>query len=107
MGERPSRDFSIDRIDNSKGYSPENCRWATRDEQARNTRRVVLFEYNGQLKCLAEWCEVSGIPHATVRTRYRRGWTAYQSVWTPVGASKVIDDPEFKSLESKSAGGVL
>lgn len=39
MGARPSADHSIDRIDNEKGYEPGNCRWATRSEQQRNTRR--------------------------------------------------------------------
>lgn len=53
--------LSIDRIDTEKDYSPDNCRWATRIEQARNKRNNVFFEYNGKIKCLAEWASDLGI----------------------------------------------
>lgn len=55
-------DLSLDRIDNNKGYCPENCRWVTIKEQARNTTKNVWVEYNGQKKILCEWCEELKIP---------------------------------------------
>lgn len=55
MGEAPEG-LTIDRIDNSKGYCKDNCRWADRTTQARNRRSVILITHDGQTKCLAEWC---------------------------------------------------
>lgn len=60
MGE-PPEGKSIERIDNNKGYSPENCKWATRKEQMRNTRYNRMVSYRGQTRCVAEWAEVLGI----------------------------------------------
>lgn len=62
MGLRPSAKHSIDRIDNNKGYSPENCRWATQQEQCRNTRKNVHITFNGDTKTLVEWLQKFDIP---------------------------------------------
>jgi hypothetical protein len=72
MGECPDG-RSIDRIDNDKGYSPENCRWATRSEQSRNTRLVTKVEIHGIVKSLKDWTEEFGLNHNTVVSRITRG----------------------------------
>ena len=50
--------MTLERINNDGNYEPENCQWATRKAQSRNTRRNTFFTRNGQTKCAAEWCEM-------------------------------------------------
>lgn len=77
MGERPIG-MTLDRIDNNKGYSKENCRWATSKQQNRNTRRNVLITHNGKTQCMKDWAEETGIPYPTIQDRVRRGWSEDQ-----------------------------
>lgn len=72
MGLRPSGNYSIDRKDNDKSYSPENCRWATRKEQARNKRSNKLIETPWGLLPVSEASEKSGINYGTLMGRIRR-----------------------------------
>lgn len=66
---------SIDRIDNSLGYSKDNCRWATAVEQARNKRTVKLYTYNGKTMLAEEWDKELGLKKGTVRSRIKYyGW---------------------------------
>ena len=53
--------LSIDRIDNNKGYSPDNCRWATRLEQQTHTRNNIRVEYNGENHTLSKWSRIKNI----------------------------------------------
>lgn len=81
MGVRPAA-TSIDRIDNNKGYSPGNCRWATRVEQARNVRTNVLLCIDGVTATIAEWNEKqSAVSYEGIRARLKRGWSDKEAVF--------------------------
>lgn len=74
MGPRPSNKHTLERIDNNKGYSPENCCWATRSDQSRNRRATVYVQYQGERLCLTDAARKAGVNRHLVFDRRRRGW---------------------------------
>lgn len=58
MGHKPTKNHSIERIDNNDGYYPKNCKWATKKEQANNQRSNVLLTAFGKEKSITEWSRV-------------------------------------------------
>lgn len=72
--------WTIDRIDNNKGYSPDNCRWATNEEQCRNTRKNRNITINGQTKCLAEWLIIYNLPPYTFYKRIKKGFSEAEAL---------------------------
>lgn len=66
--------LTIDRIDNNKGYSPENCRWVDIKTQCNNTNRNVYLTYNGKTQTMKQWSEELNISYNTIICRHRKGW---------------------------------
>lgn len=67
--------LTIDRIDNNKGYSPDNCRWVDKKVQSNNRNYCNLVTYNGKTQNLKQWCEELDLNYKTVHMRIMRGWT--------------------------------
>ncbi len=60
---------TIDRIDNNKGYSPDNCRWVSQKTQCNNRRSNRFISYNGEKHTISEWADIIGIRKDTLRRR--------------------------------------
>lgn len=76
--------LTLERIRNDGSYSPNNCRWAGRREQARNRRSNVLLTCQGRTQLMAEWSEETGIPLKTLWMRIKRGWSHEKAILTPL-----------------------
>ena len=90
MGKCPPG-MSIDRIDNNGNYCPENCRWADRKTQNRNTRRNVFIEINGEALCMLDAAKAAGLKMHVVRSRLRLGWSKRQAIG--------LDPPPLRGTE--------
>lgn len=95
MGDCPSSKHTIDRIDGTKGYEPDNCRWATYAEQNRNLSSNVVIEIDGVKKILTDWCIEYGIKRVTADARIRNGWNPIDAIKTPVNP---LFNPKKSSL---------
>ena len=83
MGKKPSVNHSLDRIDNDKGYSPDNCRWATADEQNNNKSTNRRLTFNGRTLTVAQWAREIGITSIALQGRLHKGWTIEHALTEP------------------------
>ena len=81
-------ELSLDRIDNSKNYSKENCRWTTSLVQNSNTRKNHYITKNGVTKTFSEWCRLLNLKHSTVSQRFHSyKWSLDRSFNNFIGGS--------------------
>ena len=84
----PAQGMTLERKDNSVGYSPQNCIWANRTKQGRNKRNNHLVCDNGESLCISEWSERTGISESVISYRLKRGWSDHDAVTIRTGQKR-------------------
>lgn len=72
--------LTLDRIDNNKDYSPNNCKWSTSKEQSNHKTNNVYYTFKGKTQTSKQWCNEYKISQTTLNDRLKRGWTLEQAL---------------------------
>lgn len=100
MGKKPTPEHQLERVDNNKNYSKENCIWATRKEQTRNRggeRATRLYTYDGKTMCIKDWAEYVGISNTSMQKRLNNGWPLEKAF-----SKEKHDKPDLYTFDGKT-----
>lgn len=105
VGNRPTPDSELDRIDTNGNYEPNNVRWSDRKVQTRNRRNTIWATIDGETLCLKDWCTKLGLNYNSVSARIRYGWSPEKALLDPPRWKRVYMHSEMEQL--KAAVGTL
>lgn len=88
MGNIPGDDYSIERIDNTKDYCPENCKWILQRYQSKNRTNSIMYSYKGKTMCLKDWARYLNINYTTLYMRIYRGASVDDAIRDYYGLKK-------------------
>lgn len=83
MGECPSNNFTLERVNNDSGYNKHNCRWATYSDNLNNKRSSVKYTHNGETLTITQWSRRLGCTRGKLFKRIYRGWSFEDAITKP------------------------
>ncbi len=89
VGPRPSKGYSLDRIDPDGNYEQSNCRWSDRHTQSRNKRSNRWLTHDGETRTISDWADLLGIERSGLRSRLKR-YSVEVALSAPVGGHRIV-----------------
>lgn len=80
--------YTLERVNNNRGYAPDNCIWTTKKANCRNKTTTRWATFEGKCKPLIEWAEIIGIAYKTLHRRLQIGWSVRKAFTTSVRAAR-------------------
>ncbi len=93
--------LTIDRINNDKGYTPDNCRWTNKKVQSNNRRTNRYITINGITKTMMQWSEEYNIDYRRIQRRLLAGWTEIDAITKPIRPKKKSSENAQKKKSIK------